>query len=285
MCSGRDCVDRIRFANASVGYAFGGAQFTTADGGASWQRSTGPNVLALEPSGGDVIRVVTTTDGCPPGCTFAVQKSAVGSSTWTTLKTPMLQGVGARLLRHGDDVYVFIDQHRSGGAGDAHTTIAVSHDRGATWHTRPDPCSPVDPTLTLPESDAVDGAIGVDGTLVLLCNSRGPGASTLRISPDAGETFGAAIALPPKASAGHVAVGAQQIVVSAIKDAAAELLLSTDGGATFTVVASTPQPDGSSEHFLAFTTALVGTWTGPNGNQVWRTEDGGATWVERTVGS
>jgi hypothetical protein len=52
-------------------------------------------------------------------------------------------------------------------------------------------------------------------------------------------------------------------------------------------VASAPQPDGSAEHagFLAFTTALVGTWTGPNGNQVWRTEDGGATWVERTVGS
>lgn len=284
MCSGRDCIDQIRFASASVGYAFGGAQFMTSDAGATWRRSTGPNVLALEASGGDVVRVATTTYGCPPGCTYAVQKSAVGSSTWTTLQTPVLQGVGARLLRHGDDVYVFIDQHTAGGAGDAHTTIAVSHDRGATWRTRPDPCSPVDPTLTLPESDAVDAAIGINGTLVMLCNPRGPGERTLRISHDAGETYGAAVAIPQNLSAGHIAVGAEQIVVSAGNGSTAELLLSTDAGATFRVVASTPQLEGSSGHFLAFTTALVGTWTGPNGTKLWRTADGGATWTERPFG-
>lgn len=278
-----DCPVSLRFANANIGYALVSRTLWVGDG-RNWSSIDTTPVFAVEPAGGDVIRIVSTTNGCPPGCPFFVQTAAVGSSTWTTLKTPPLQGVGARLLRHGDDVYVFAYHNQAGGV-EAHTTIVVSHDRGASWTRRADPCSPVD-SKPQEEIDAVDAAIGVDGTFVMLCKRRlstpGNDNDTLRVSTDSATTFGAA--LPFFGSANRVAVGdATHIVVSAASGSSVQLLLSTDGGHRFASVLTTERANQQTDRFLAFTTAAVGTWIDGAG-KLWRTSDGGATWQQRSVG-
>ncbi|MEO7631532.1 MAG: hypothetical protein ABIS44_09330 [Mycobacteriales bacterium] len=279
------CPQLLRFANSMDGFAVvNGGLWRTGDGGHAWFDLDTRGVVALEPAGGDVIRVVTTTEGCPPGCTFVVQKAPLHSSAWTTLKTPPLQGVGARLLRHGDDVYVFVYLNRAGGV-EAHTRMVVSHDRGATWTQRPDPCSPVGPNAQ-DEIDAVDAAIGADGTFVMLCVRRlstpDNDNNTLRISTDAAATFGSA--LPLFGSANRVAVGdANHIVVSADSGSTVQLLLSTDGGRNFASALTTERASQESDRFLAFTTKAVGTWIDGVG-RLWRTNDGGSTWQQRSLG-
>ncbi len=137
------CVHGIRFADASTGYAFGATSlWLTTNGGHTWsKRSTDPTD-ALEVSHGLVVRVTHPADsGCPPGCPYQVQTTSVGSTTWHTVASPKVTGVGAALAIDATNVYVGAPGHTAGGASDAHTSFARSTDRGAHWSTFADPCT------------------------------------------------------------------------------------------------------------------------------------------------
>jgi photosystem II stability/assembly factor-like uncharacterized protein len=279
-CAKLPCVTGIRFADGLHGYSYGGALFTTADGGTTWTREAAPYVEALEHSGDDALRVVRTSNGCPPGCPYAVERAPVGSTSWVRASTPALLGNAAHLLRQGDDAYLFLAKNPAGGAPDAHPQVVVSHDRGRTWTGRPDPCGPVgqdDPA----ETDAADAATAPDGTLVVLCRARAAGGpATLRVSTDRGATFGPALALPAGTAAYAVAAASlDHLVVRTSRGSVAELVRTGDGGRTFTTVVRTAEADAPSRGFLAFTTADVGTWNDPRGALVWRTMDAGASWT------
>ena len=282
----RQCVRSVRFADTRHGYAFGGALLTTDDGGETWNRQPGPYVDALEPSGGDVLRVVHRTDGCPPGCTYSVQRAAVGSSRWATVTTPTLAGNGALLLRHGTAIYLLLFKNPAGGAGDAHPQVVVSRDGGATWTEQKDPCGPSAPN-SLDERDATYAATAPDGSLAVLCTQRGAGAkSSVVVSADQGRTFGAPRELPAADRVLAVAASsASRLVVSAVRGSTFELLLSEDGGATWRAVASAPGGLAGRGVFLGFTTTRNGTATQPDGTRVWRTTDAGVTWSAYGWGS
>lgn len=281
VCPERHCVNRVRFAGIRDGYAFGGSQFTSSVG-LTWQLTDSPSVHALEPGNGGVIRVVTSTEGCPPSCSFVAQRSEVGSSKWTDLKNPFLSGVRARLLRQGDDVYVIADQNRAGGV-DAHAQIIVSHDNGASWQRRADPCTPIEPG-DKGEFDATDAAVGADGTVVLLCTRRGDSGfrqHNVRVSTDAARTFGPGRILQSGA-AGHIGVAsAKSIVVSAGRGSTIQLLRSTDGGRNFTTVLTRERTGPVTDRLLGFSSAGSGSWIDGDGTSIWRTTDAGKTWTER----
>ena len=64
---GAGSLTQVRFASASVGWAFGGAAMRTTDGGVTWQDYPHPGgeVIGLETDGTDV--VLTTAPGCSDG--------------------------------------------------------------------------------------------------------------------------------------------------------------------------------------------------------------------------
>ena len=274
-CSSTPCVSSVRFADPLHGYAFGeGTLFTTADGGAHWTNEGGPATTSLEPSGRDVLRVVTASAGCP-GCTFQVQQAAVGSSVWTTLPAPELSGVRTLLLRHANDVYVFAMKNPAGGAGSAHPEIIVSRDRGRTWARRSDPCSPAAPNSPS-ESDASDAALAPDGALVVLCQTRtSGGGGAVTTSRDGGATFGQLRSLPAGSFALRVAASNSNVIVATV----GALLASGDRGVSWHQVAAAPTTSGTQDAFLAFTDPLVGSWLPAGSDRLWRTTDGGATWA------
>ena len=278
----RTCISSLRFADSQHGYAFGGALITTNDGGASWTRQVSPYVDALEATGGTVLRVVHTSAGCPPGCTYTVQRAAVGSATWKTLDTAALEGNRALLFRQGKAAYVFVLKNPAGGAGDAHASLLVSRDDGSTWAQRNDPCGLSAPNAP-EELDATAAAVAPDGSLAVLCANRSSQRGSVVVSTDQARTFGPAAALPSNALGVSVSAASRsRFVVSATNGPSYELLLTTNTGATWTRVASTPNIAGATKGFLGFTTASVATAAQPDRRHLWRSLDGGATWSSQT---
>ena len=274
----RSCISSLRFADSQHGYAFGGALITTNDGGATWTRQDSPFVDALEATGTTVLRVVHTSDGCPPGCTYTVQRAAVGSATWTTLNTPALEGNRALLFRQGKAAYVMALKNPAGGAGDAHAGLLVSRDDGITWAQQTDPCGLSAPNAP-DEQDATAAAVAPDGSLAVLCAGRSSQRSSVVVSTDQARTFGPAATLPVEALGVSLSAASRsRFVVSATSGPSYELLLTTNTGATWTRVAHTPNIAGVTNRFLGFTTARVATAAQPDRRRLWRSLDGGTTW-------
>ena len=273
------CVRHVRFADARVGYAFGPSLYITNDGGSHWSAQSTSPVFGLEIAGGQVSRVVSKQAGCP-GCNFVTQTSNVGSVVWRTAFTSDQSLASAGLVRYGSRLAAPLFANPAGGAGDAHTTVLLSKDNGATWRSRQDPCSPPS-SNAMSESDATGWSFGPQGLLVALCTNRmsDPGGTAVRLSTDSGTSFGPARTTPHLAVR-VAAVRADRLVVEAQSGGQDVLLLTTDGGRSWKQVASQPQPNGAvGGSFLAFSTPRTGTWVGANMTTVWRTSDGGATWT------
>lgn len=280
------CLRTLRFADAQHGYAFGGALVTTDDGGTTWTRQTSPYVDALEAGDGTVLRVVHRTEGCPPGCVYTLERAPVGSRTWTPVNAPTIEGNRPLLLRQGSAAYLLVLKNPAGGAGDAHPQLLVSRDSGTTWAERPEPCGPSAPNSP-DERDASAAAVAPDGSFTVLCTQRSTQRGSVLVSTDQARTFSAAAALPTADRGVDVAASSgSRLVVAAIRGGTYELLLSTDGGATWGAATSAAQPTPGAvtgavtgdPPFLGFTTALVGTAAQPTGTSLWRTADGGRTW-------
>jgi photosystem II stability/assembly factor-like uncharacterized protein len=274
-CAVRTCVSHLRFSSTLVGYAFGPGLAMTLDGGQTWKDlPVDGEVAGLEAAGGTVVRLVART-ACP-SCTFDVQTAAAGTTSWATaVTTPQVDAEGAQLRRQGAEVAVLLKGHAAGGAGTALSTLLLSHDGGATWTQRTDPCGR--PTATT-ELDTRQVAQAPRGVLVTLCEDRRTQAPSVRTSTDAGSTFGPAHPLPPGTTAELITSGPGVLLAASVSPLA-EVLRSTDDGRTWESAVS--QSPGVPT-FLELTTGTSGTWVTDDRTQYWRTTDGGRTWTHHT---
>lgn len=284
------CPTRVRFADTDVGYLFGPTLFMTTDGGASWTHQPGLSTYGLETARGTAVRVVTDR-GCP-GCRFEVQRSAVGTSGWATVQRSGLLRSDAELARQVHDVVIALKANPAGGAGDAHTSLLLSRDDGATWTTRRDPCGSTSSNDT-GEVDATHVVLSLAGDVVALCRRRerldSGGSTSVTLSGNGGATFSAPTGLPPGYDAGRVTGAGQGLLLAETyrpDDArTAVLQRSTDGGRTWTEVARAALPGGETDApYLAFSTTSVATWVPQPGTSVWRSSDGGVTWSQHPFG-
>jgi photosystem II stability/assembly factor-like uncharacterized protein len=281
-------VTHIRFANDLDGYAFDPDLFITTDGGQTWTRQIGPFVAALEPAGPDVMRVAFTETGCPGPCDLTVQSAPVASATWHSLTAP-LPADGVQLVRQGvDDAYVALYKNPAGGVEDAHATLMVSHDDGATWNVRPDPCWDVGGE----EYDTTAIAAAPQSVLAVLCRDRMQGQNAfVAVSTDGGAEFATRPLVPGSAMLGTLAatsattlfVGTSAFVGTGSTEWV--LLASSDGGQSWRQVAEETgevASDFPAASFLGFESARAGRWVGYP-YDIWETTDGGNTWTRQPV--
>jgi photosystem II stability/assembly factor-like uncharacterized protein len=278
-------VGQIRFANATVGYAFVPDLMMTIDGGVTWKSYAGSHVWALETNGHDVIRLSYDRDGCPGPCDWKIERGAVGSTEWKKVltPTPKSQGVTARLVRQGhNDVYAAFMSNLAGGA-EHDTDLLVSHDAGTTWTSRGEPCGRASAGA---EFDTVAIAAAPNGVVGALCeeSTSGDPRGAVAVSTDGGRTFGPRREVG-KSFLGEVAITSPRdlVVASASVTGAGpvtyELLATHDGGRTWQTVASDPEEASDADHaWLGFESARVGRWVGGPG-AIWTTTDGGDHWT------
>ncbi|HEV7204065.1 MAG TPA: hypothetical protein VGN18_05605 [Jatrophihabitans sp.] len=260
------CVQHLRFATSQIGYAYGSqALFVTTDGAKTWHGQTG-GAEALETLDGNVIRVVSGGSGCPGPCHVGIERSAIGSSTWTAATLPTDVNVaGLAFARGGSAAYLLAERNPAGGANNATATLYASTDDGATWHAEGEPCPQVGG-----EVDSHDVAAASGTRLTVLCTVRDAGQRTfVATSTDGGRTATAAGGTIPVA-ADHLA-GDPRTVLAAGGD---RLAVSRDGGATWTTI---PKVSGPIT-FVGFESATIGRVIGDNGQSLWTTRDGGLTW-------
>ncbi|MCW2600835.1 MAG: glycosyl hydrolase, repeat-containing protein [Frankiales bacterium] len=282
-CDIQTCVSSIRFVRTDTGeefgYAFNPGLAVTTDGGRTWTNQPVQGaVAALEAARGNVVRVLIPQGACP-GCTFTIQKQAVGGSRWDDVARPTFdRGVSASLVRQGTRLAVLLRGHTSGGASDARSQLLLSNDNGTTWAQHEDPCGPLTPA---DEIDAIEVAIADGNGAVVLCQHRSGGPTLLRVSDDFGRTYGPGQAVPAPYTAQLVSAPQGAVVVSAYQQGSRtqHLLRTTDHGRTWTVVATQTGPSASA--FLDFTTGLIGTWIGPDHQRLVRTDDAGSTWTDQ----
>ena len=288
----RLCVAGLRFATTSIGYAFAGpglgggaAFFRTQDGGRTWHRRSG-GAGALESLNGNVVRVVTTTPGCPPGChyavqtaavqTAAVQTAAVAGTRWRTVSLPGRagQGDGATLGRAGHHVYLDTFSNPAGGAERAYSVLYTSADDGAHWTNRGEPCP-----QRGGENDSRFLSVAPTGAAAIVCLIRGATATpSLITSADGGRSWrrpsGTSLG-----SAGAYAVGAATGATVVVSSGDATYR-TTDAGARFQRVGAPAQLRS-----IAFESSTVGHAVANDRRSVWTTSDGGRTWSRHRFGS
>jgi photosystem II stability/assembly factor-like uncharacterized protein len=279
----RLCLRAIRFATTGIGYLFGaapdtsGAQavlYLTTDGGHSW-RSLAGGADALESLDGNVIRIVSATRGCPPGCAYRAQTSGIGSMAWRTVALPGTpsQGDGATLVRTGHYAYLLTVGHPAGGGDTAHAVLYTSADDGGHWVNRREPC----PQSGRVEVDAAALTSAPDGSVTVLCQQRGGQRRTfIATSTQHGRAF---------AAGSRTALGGAE--VTALGAASARIVLvssdqtyrSTDGGRHFARVGSNGGSAPGQLAWLGFASATVGHGISTDHRSIWTTSDGGRSWT------
>ncbi len=279
-CAAVACVDHVRFADARHGYLFGRAFLTTDDGGVTWTRQLSDAVVALEVLRGRAFRVVSAHDCIARGCTYFVETATVGSRTWERLATPAVIGDGVQLLYEGPRIYVAVYGNPAGG-GDARIELLRSLDLGKTWQQEGDRCL----SLGAREVDTASLAAAPGGFLITLCQPRDlNGGASVRVSFDAGTTFGSAHTLPLGAGVivESIAAGSPNSIVVTARDGNRQVVwVSHDRGAsaswhtTLSVSSSDTSPNVV---FLGFEDARTGR-VGFSPDALWTTRDGGETWT------
>jgi hypothetical protein len=279
------CVRGIRFADANTGYVFGAnSLWLTTNGGHTWTRRGTDDTSSLEIGAGTVTRATAGT--CtPPGCPYQVQATSVGATSWQSLSTPVMTGVGAMVAMDGTNRYVAVFQNTAGGAQDAHTRLARSVDGGAHWATFADPCG-VTPGGN--EADATTISAAPGGSVAVACNSRASGgAAFVVLSADAAATFGPHRAnllptVPPDGDhVDHIAAATGQrlaVTVASLTAGTTSIAVSNDAGIDWTVTTSQP---GGGAVFLGFEDAETGRAV-IQPRTVLTTTDGGGHWATFT---
>lgn len=274
-------VSNLRFANRLVGYVYGpNSLFMTTDGGATWQRQSG-FAYGLEVVDGAVLRVSAQAAGCEPGCTFRLQRAAIGSDSWQDVPLPPSgRSASVQLAASGQTVVLATRANVAGGAQDATAVLFTSRDGGSSWHRVGEPC----PRSGTDEVDSWNVTVAPDGSITVLCVPRGPfrqGTAFTMTSTD-GSHFVAGGSIPAQKPPSAVgAVSASGLFVLTEQDG---LYRSTDAGAHWTKL---PAPPGG--NYLGFESATVGriigaaqSGTAPDGT--WTTTDGGQGWTFHSFG-
>lgn len=267
-------VQQLRFANSQVGYAFGPSTlFMSTDGGRSWRRQAG-GALALESENNNVIRIASSGTGCPAACNVRAEVSTIGGTAWTSTPIEPADGYvgGVEFARGGEDAYILITNHPSGGGSRAYSTLFVTRNNGATWQRQGEPC----PQPGATEADSTTVAAAPDGRVSVLCAVRGTSPSTnafVAVSTDAGRTFHRAAGRLPASSLNGSELLAGDPSGSLIFVGRA-VYRSIDGGTSWSRVLA-----ASDVVFVGFESPTTGRLVSDSGRRVWTTSDGGAHWT------
>lgn len=247
----------LRFATAQDGYLQGTSNWYTNNGGSSWQQSQAmPSAI----SNGYAYAVGGSSSN------VTLMRSPIGTNSWTTLPLPLLVAPNYQsivITARGPSLWIT----ESGLTGNHQ--IIYSSDFGNHLAQVTSPCD----TRT-------DLVLKASSQSVLWADCASAMSSRAYRSSDAGKHWGLisyvqgtfnipAIMAPVSSTEAFLARGNTQIVRT------------TNGGASFSPVASGSAPHGSYWAWIGFTTirvgsALLGTQQGVY--QLWRTTDGGNTW-------
>lgn len=252
-------VSQIRFADALNGWAYGGGLYATHNGGSTWHPITlGRRVDDLVVANGTVwAAVATCTSGI--GCgTYAIDRSPVGTDSWTRSSAPVgttKNAAAPSIAARGNGIYVLLNT-------EAGSRIAVSTDGGAQFRTHPAPCA----------SRTGGHVAATDTAIFALC--RTTTSATVSRSTDGGRTFTHVLVPAVLSAASRIAATGSSVIIGGD----GFVLQTTDSGAIWSrTISSYP---GSPWTYLGFVDATTGFAFRPasNGKGLYRTGDGGASW-------
>lgn len=278
----------VRFANASVGWAFGRGVLRTSDGGTTWQNypHSGGDVLDVETDGTDV--VLTTSAGCSASvCAgpISVVRAPITATSATEVAGTIGRGsevMSAAISWHAGHAYIdpIVQPHAGQGVpGPVVLRVDGLHPAG------PRTCGTGDHVqLVAPASGS---------RLFAVCPSSGAAGHTgyaVLASDDAGATWHSVssdrLSLVNAGAAAFAAADGQSIlaVSGGTADLHGSMSLSSNGGYTWRAPAQAPPlpgqgwawvgaPGGSV--FYALSADSSGTY--------WKSTDDGDTWSRVTV--
>ncbi len=187
--------------------------------------------------------------------------------------------VATELARSGSVVIAGLDGNPAGGAERAESSYWISSDGGQSWAAKGEIC-PQGPGGA--EVDGLLGAMGADHSIALLCTPRGPevAAAFGYVSANGGASW-SRVTLP--AGTQRFGLASDSVDFAVVRDSSTQsrLLRSTNGGSTWTTVATDRTGTGATG-FLGFQTPTDGRWVSGNGSTIWTTANGGATWSVHT---
>lgn len=251
----------VRFGDAKNGWLYGGALYSTHDGGSTWapDNSLPNDVVDIAAASGDVWAValrVVISGGETYGLYHATYGPA-GTSAWTNvpLGTTPIQPPGLAVVNQN----AFLLGQTSNGA--AQLFIVTRNGNGTSQTSRPAPCA----------STLNKISVAGDGALWIHC--EGNPDTLVFVSNDQGVHW---LAVPTATGSGIVGgIDAQHALAI---NATGLALVSTNGVAAN--VPRTPAAGTAEPSFVGFTTTRIGfILTRAVGAQLWRTTDGGQTWA------
>ncbi len=266
--SGAPVVAHVRFASASVGYAYGvDTLWMTLDSGATWTKQD-VSAQALEVADGTVVAVSSAAD-CASSCSYHVAASNTGEATWTDVTLPGGDPTGSsvQLARTGPKVYLAV-QSASASTG----SVYASTNGGYDWtESRTQLCGAAANTTA---ATLAGLAAAADGSVTALCSSVS--ASFTLTSTDAGADFAAGVPYAFPSAATAVAAASADVLVVQAKG----LYRSVDGGQSWTAVPSASTASATAPQFLGFESPSLGRWVSGDGSSVWTTTDSGQSWKQ-----
>jgi hypothetical protein len=270
--SGQNGVWGIRFADPSIGFAFGNELWETTDGGEQWGVIAGPggSIADLEVIDGQLLAL---TDVCTAQSGCAQQE---------TLHRRALDGGSWHVVAQVSNARVIATQARVAAVLDG-SSVLVTSDGGLTFAVRPTSCGS-------PASGGSSVAVTGPYSLALLCAggaAMGSVRKTVYVSEDLGAHWARAGSPPLGGDPWGISAGTTARLLVAAASGASWLYYSDDGGVQWSTAYKTIG-GGAGFNDLGFTTTTDGVAVlGPaytDGNtygmpgQLLLTSDGGATW-------
>jgi len=285
---GAGTLTQVRFASASVGWAFGGAAMRTTDGGATWQDYPHPGgeVIGLETDGTDV--VLTAAPGCTGGTchgAISVVRAPVTAASATDVAGTIDGGSGvqdAPISWQGGQAFVSPVVVPAAGRP-APTPVVVATD--GLHRAAPTSCG------TGQAVRLVTAAAGT--TLFTVCPSGGAAGQigyAVQSSGDGGTTWrpipGQPLLLVNAGTTSFAAADARTLlaVSGGSPDVHGSMSLSRDGGATWRQPRSAPPlPDHGWAWVGAPGGATFYALSGDGSGAYWKSIDRGETWSQVVV--
>lgn len=267
-------IDTLRFADPLDGYAFDsnpdGQLWVTHDGGGDWSQPaflSGKTLMGFGTGAGYAFALVGSCQGGT--CSGVVlDRSPVTTDNWSAISLPVPNGVSqvADMTVHGSSVWVSLTT----AATQAHQLLLIGTDAGSHFSTAQSPCFAGLAGKITAASDSVLWGVCPTGTLGEIFRSTDGGQHWSSLT-SAGEIANSAILAPASADTAVLEPGSQ-----------GQLLRTTDSGASWSNVGGTAA-NGPWWSWLGFTSSSVGAGlrqqTNPSSAQLWRTDNGGATWT------